>query len=171
MILGLIVIPVLLIIGYMKFFRNKTVVELCRNIDGRYHVIKSMKIDKTLELFTYKKRDYVVDYKYSVMKNSIINGHYAHFRYDVDDTKPLKTDVNEASKFKMYSPTLLHKIMRTKIFSEILSGATDSQFIFIIMLVTCLSFAVSVYSVYSLMQTQEQVKILISILTKGVVVK
>jgi len=171
LLLGFFVIPLLIIIGWMKFYRNKTVVELCRNIDGRFHIIKTIKIDNKKDMLTFKEKDYLLEYKFAVMKNNILNGHYATFRFDIEDCKPLKTDTNVAINFIKYSPTLLHRIIRTKIYSQILTGAVDSQFILIILIITIISALISVYSVYTTIQTQENIKMLISLLTKGVPTK
>lgn len=169
--LGMFGLPCLLVFGWMKFFRNKTVVELCRNIDGRFHIVKTVKIDNKKELYTFKELDFVLDYKYSVMKNNLLNGHFATFRFDIEDAKPLSTDTIEGEDIKKYSPSLLHRIMKTNIYAQILSGVADSQFIMIIMIVSFLSVALSGYSIYLSMQTQEQTKILIGILTQGVIKK
>lgn len=165
--LGVFGVPSLIVFGWMKFYRNKTVVELCRNIDGRFHIVKTAKINNTLELYTFKDKDYKLDYKYAVMKNNILNGHYASFRFDIEDAKPLLTDTCESPNFKTFSPTLLHKVMKTNIYAQILTGVADSQFIIIIVILSALSLALSGYGVYVSIQSQAQTKTLIELLTKG----
>jgi len=171
------ILPLLLLISFFggiiyagiklfKHFRGMTVVEMYRNLDGRYYKVAGARVSNQEDTVKVGDRLYHLDYHYAVMKESLIAGTYAVLQFDIEDAKPMTLKPNTAGEIETYNPKLFHKVMSTKIYSNILSGVTESPVFIILIVLVAVSVLLGGYGAYTGMNTQRQLEAMMLLLNK-----
>jgi len=141
---------------WTRFYRGKTQVEFFRDMDGRYYKVGSKRIDQKLDRVALKDKEFHLDYGYAVMAQSLLRGHYAILRFDIEDAKPLGLGIAGAPV--MFNPRLFHKVLTTQIYSNILSGITENAMFMLLIVMIAFSLLAGIGGVVLSYQNQQQIQ-------------
>ena len=141
---------------WTRFYRGKTTVEFFRDMDGRYYKVGSKRVDQKVDRVSLKDKEFHLDYGYAVMAQSLLRGHYAILRFDIEDAKPLGLGIAGAPV--MFNPRLFHKVLTTQIYSNILSGITENAMFILLLVMVGASILVGGIGGYMSYQNQQQLQ-------------